>query len=85
MAPALGLAYYPEPRPRIQARNVYLVYGWQDDVVPPDCVIEQASQQQLPLRLVNDGHRLQDSLDIILHDFRTFLVGCLNLEVRHDD
>ena len=62
MAPAFGLADYPQPYPTPFADNVAAVHGWQDDVVPPDNVIAWAKQHQVMLTLMNDDHALHRSV-----------------------
>lgn len=76
LAPALGLPDYPESSPTIQALHAHIIHGWRDDIVLPGPVIERARLQQLSLRLVNDDHRLHDSLALILEDFERFLTLC---------
>lgn len=79
LAPALGLADYPETSPTIQARHTHIIHGWRDDVVAPEPVIERARLQWLSLRMVDDDHRLHASLDTILVDFERFLCHCSDL------
>ena len=76
LAPALGLADYPESSPTIEASYTHIIHGWRDDVVAPEPVIDRARLQQLSLRMVDDDHRLHDSLDTILDDFERFLRQC---------
>lgn len=76
LAPALGLADYPESSPTIQAAHTHIIHGWGDDVVAPEPVIERARLQRLSLRMVDDDHRLHTSLDTILFDFERFLRQC---------
>jgi alpha/beta superfamily hydrolase len=77
MAPAIGLAGYPETSPTLKADATHIVHGWRDDVVPPGPVIEFAQRQRLSLRLIDDDHRLHTSLPVILNDFERFLRDCL--------
>lgn len=77
LAPALAMPDYPRSSPQIQARHTQIIHGWQDDVVLPAPVIELAQRQALPILLLPDGHRLQDSLDRICAEFRLFLTRCL--------
>ncbi|MCC5902256.1 MAG: alpha/beta hydrolase [Halomonas sp.] len=79
LAPALGLPDYPETSLTIQAAETHIIHGWRDDVVPPGPVIEHARLQRLSLRMVDDDHRLHNSLDTILSDFELFLVQCAAL------
>ena len=76
LAPALGLVGYPETSLTIQAKHTHIIHGWRDDVVAPEPVIERARLQRLSLRMVDDDHRLHDSLDTILNDFERFLRQC---------
>lgn len=83
LAPALGLAGYPETSPNIQAQHTHIIHGWRDEVVAPEPVIERARLQRLSLRMVDDDHRLHASLDTILHDFERFLSQC-SAPTQHD-
>lgn len=76
LAPAFGIEGFPESRPRVRADRTHIIHGWQDEVVPPGPVIELARAQRLSLHLVDDGHRLQHSLDEVLRAFDAFLAGC---------
>ncbi len=73
LAPALALPNYPQSSPHIQARYVQIIHGWDDDVVPVRPVIEFAREQALPALMLPDGHRLENSLDRIIDEFRAFL------------
>ncbi|MGO1499948.1 MAG: YqiA/YcfP family alpha/beta fold hydrolase [Marinobacter sp.] len=73
LAPALALSGYPQSNPRIQAQHVQLIHGWDDDVVPVMPVIELARQQALPTLVLPDGHRLANSLERVVEEFRDFL------------
>ncbi|WP_083007824.1 YqiA/YcfP family alpha/beta fold hydrolase [Halomonas sp. GT] len=77
LAPALGLPDYPQTSITLQAQHTHIIHGWRDDVVPPGPVIEHARCQRLSLRMIDDDHRLQNSLDTILSDFERFLELCL--------
>lgn len=77
LAPALGMKEYPDSAPVIQARHCQIIHGWEDDVVEPMPVVLLAQEQTLPILVLPDGHRLQNSLDRILSEFRLFLKRCL--------
>lgn len=79
LAPALGLAEYPETSPVLKARTTHIIHGWQDEIIAAAPVIEYARAQRLSLRLVNDDHRLHASLTVILDDFERFLRHCQTL------
>lgn len=76
LAPALGLPNYPQTSLTLQAAHTHIIHGWRDDVVPPGPVIEHAQSQRLSLRMLDDDHRLHNSLETILTDFEHFLAQC---------
>jgi alpha/beta superfamily hydrolase len=77
LAPALAMKDYPESSPQIQARHTQIIHGWDDDVVLPMPVIELAQTQNLPILVLPDGHRLQNSLERLVSEFRTWMANCL--------
>lgn len=77
LAPALALPDYPESSPQIGARQVQIIHGWDDDVVAPMPVVELAKSQRLPCLLLPDGHRLENSLERLVMEFRHFMAKCL--------
>ena len=50
-----------------------LIHGWRDEVCPLDDIYTFAARRELPLLVVNDDHRLGESLEIIVGQFRQFL------------
>ncbi|AZT85749.1 alpha/beta hydrolase [Marinobacter sp. NP-4(2019)] len=74
LAPALAMPRYPQSSPIIQAAHTQIIHGWDDDVVPVMPVIALAEQQKLPILMVPDGHRLENSLERVVSEFRQFLV-----------
>lgn len=52
-----------------------LYHGWRDDVCPPEGVIAFAARRRLPLIVVDDDHRLGDSVERIVEQFGLFLAG----------
>ena len=77
LAPALALAGYPQSRPQISATFSQIIHGWKDDVVPVMPVLELAQQQRISTLVLNDGHRLENSVQRITHEFEHFLEACL--------
>lgn len=73
LAPAFGLARYGLPTPTWRARRTVIAHGWHDDVVPPGPVIDLARERGADLHMLNDGHRLIDSLPILGLLFEHFL------------
>lgn len=78
LAPALAMAKYPQSSPVIRARFNQIIHGWNDDVVPVMPVLDLARKQQLPVLLLPDGHRLENSIDRVVSEFREFLKSCLS-------
>ena len=52
-----------------------LYHGWRDDVCPPEGVIAFSARRRLPLIMVDDDHRLSDSVDRIVEQFGLFLTA----------
>ncbi|MEH6354602.1 MAG: YqiA/YcfP family alpha/beta fold hydrolase [Marinobacter sp.] len=77
LAPALALIDYPQSRPQISATFSQIIHGWQDDVVPIMPVLELAQQQRISALVLNDSHRLENSLQRIIQEFERFLKTCL--------
>lgn len=50
-----------------------LVHGWRDEVCPLAGVQAFAARRRLPLLVLDDSHRLIDSMDMIAAQFRHFL------------
>jgi len=64
LAPALYLPGYPGD-PAACPANTVVVHGWGDDVVPCEQSLQFAHPRRARLHLVDDGHRLVDSLEFI--------------------
>ncbi|MBU2954926.1 YqiA/YcfP family alpha/beta fold hydrolase [Marinobacter sp. F3R08] len=77
LAPALAMARYPQSSPLIRARHCQIIHGWDDDVVPVIPVLDLAREQGLPILILPDGHRLENSLERVVSEFRIFLQTCL--------
>lgn len=65
IAPAVYLAALPEPAPRPSAGRVVVAHGWHDDVVPVDNALRFAREWRAELHILDDGHRLADSLEFL--------------------
>lgn len=78
MAPAIGIAGYADQQPKPGCTNVSVVHGWQDDVIPVHTVIAWAEQHQVELHLVEDNHRLKDSIDLL----KALFIGMLKREQK---
>ena len=64
MAPALYLDGYPG-EPRDCPADSLVVHGWRDDIVPVASAWRFARERNAALHLVDDGHRLADSVALI--------------------
>ena len=80
MAPAFGLPGYANQAPLPVSRELTVVYGWDDDVVPLEPVLAFAKQHQAMLHLVPAGHVLLEQVDYLTQIFELFLGRCL----QHD-
>ena len=76
LAPALAMAKYPQSSPKVGARYCQIIHGWDDEVVPVMPVLQLAHEQGLPALALPDGHRLENSLERVLEEFRWFLKHC---------
>ena len=65
MAPAIGLADYPEPLPKPNARDVITIHGWRDEVVPVANVFKWAQLYNTQLVLVADDNSIHAELNTV--------------------
>lgn len=65
LAPAFYLQGYQVVKPVINGKNISIVHGWADDIVPVENSIKFAKEFNAELKLVNDGHRLSNSIDVL--------------------
>lgn len=80
MAPAFGLPGYEHQSPQAIARELTVVHGWSDDLVPTEAVFKFARSQQAMLHLVPAGHALLEQVEWLTQIFELFLQRCLQLE-----
>lgn len=73
LAPAIYMPGYEDKAPHQPINNLTMVHGWHDDIIPVDHSIRFAKAQQCTLHLVNDDHRLIDSLPSVNGWFQQFL------------
>jgi pimeloyl-ACP methyl ester carboxylesterase len=77
MAPAFGLPGYAEQAPRPICRELTVVHGWRDDIVPIEPVLDFARTYQAMLHMVPAGHALLEQVDWLTQVFGLFLCRCL--------
>lgn len=80
MAPAFGLPGYDQQSPQAIAREMTVVHGWSDDLVPSDAIVDFARKQQAMLHLVPARHALLEQLEWLEQIFSLFLQRCLQNE-----
>jgi len=73
MAPAFYMAGYEQLTPKQPQCPTTIVHGWRDDVVPWQNSACFAEPKNIRLLLLDDDHRLIDSLPAICEEFKTFL------------
>ncbi len=78
LAPALAMESYPHSKPIIGATFGQIIHGWQDEVVPVMPVLELAQQQRISTLVLDDGHRLANSIPRITDEFRRLLQACFD-------
>ncbi|WP_267223334.1 alpha/beta hydrolase [Dyella silvae] len=64
---------YRQPFDLSEGVPTMLYHGWKDDVCPPEGVLAFAGRRRLPLIMVDDDHRLGDSVERIVEQFGLFL------------
>jgi pimeloyl-ACP methyl ester carboxylesterase len=77
MAPAFGLPGYTEQSPRPVCRELTIVHGWVDGIVPIEAVLAFSRKHQAMLHLVPAGHALLEQLSWLAQIFELFLERCL--------
>lgn len=80
LAPAVFLDGFANPNPKPFGKNIEIVQGWNDDVVPTAKVISFAKEHKVTLNLVNSDHRLTSELEKIGELFGIFLENILKLK-----
>ncbi len=73
LAPALSIDGYRRHDYQPRCKQIEIVHGWSDDVVPVAGSIRFAQQIDCSLHLISGDHRLESSLPVIADLFRVFL------------
>ncbi len=73
MAPAIGLPGYAEPMPTTGTRQICIVHGWNDYVVPVRKVFDFAEEHKAALHILDADHALHSCLDQLEELFIAFL------------
>ncbi len=78
MAPAIDIPGYPPYRVGCPGDAIDIVHGWHDSLIPYANVVGFAGRHDCSLHLVNDEHRLKNTLDHLGLLFRNFLTRMEN-------
>ena len=73
LAPAFDLPGYPKIDPGCEGKNIEVIHGWRDDVIPYENSVRFGLKHGCTVHLVDDGHRLSERLDRICEYFSCFL------------
>ena len=82
MAPAFGLSGYAVQVPKPACRELTVVRGWEDDVVPSGAVLDFARTHKAMLHMLPAGHALLEQVDWLSRIFELFLGRCMGLDCR---
>jgi pimeloyl-ACP methyl ester carboxylesterase len=82
MAPAIGVPGYAIEAPVPVADEMFIVQGWDDEVVPLGPVLAFAKTNRCPISIIADGHALHGRLDELEQMFTDFLARCLSVPAR---
>ena len=73
MCPALYMPGYALQDYKPMCKNIVMIHGWDDDIVPFESTVKFGRQQLAAVHLVNDNHRLSASHDLLERLFEDFL------------
>ena len=75
MAPALYVPGYEQYEIKNVSWPTVVVHGWRDEVIPVSSAWRFAERHQTELHVLNDDHRLSDSLSELEQLFARFLIS----------
>ena len=73
MCPALYLLGYEAQEYSVLTKNIEIIHGWQDDIVPYEHSVRFGKENLANLHLVSDNHRLSGSHLFLGQIFANFL------------
>ena len=73
LAPAIDIPGYPPYRLGCPGNAIDIVHGWHDPLIPVDNILRFGRETSCTLHLVEDEHRLKNSLPAIGHYLTSFL------------
>ncbi len=77
MAPALYLPAFRQQQYPSRAKNIEIVHGWSDDVIPVEHSIRYAGEADCTLHLSSGDHALNGVIDKVANLFEHFLIDSL--------
>lgn len=78
MAPALYLEGYAKQEYPINCKNIQIVHGKSDEVIPYEHSVRYAKESKCTLHLIEGDHRLNSSLSQVESIFESFLEKILS-------
>lgn len=82
LAPAVHMPGF-DGEPDIGDAETVVIHGWRDTIVPPDSAIRFAREHRARLHMLDDAHRLVDSLEFAGATFAD-LLDRMDLTPSHD-
>jgi len=77
LAPAFGLPGYSTRNLTNLPQRIAVIHGWSDEVVPVDSALHFAREHRAEMHLLDDGHRLENSIGMLCFLFERFLKSTL--------
>ncbi|XQW84827.1 alpha/beta hydrolase [Thalassotalea piscium] len=74
LAPALFMPDYKQQSYPSHIKQLEIVHGWSDDIIPVEHSIKYAQQAQCSLHLIDGDHRLNTSIEQVMVLFKSFLM-----------
>ncbi len=73
LAPALFMTDYEQQTYTTDLKQLEIVHGWSDDIIPVEHSIKYAQQAKCSLHLIDGDHRLNSSIEQVMGLFQMFL------------
>ncbi len=84
MAPALNMPGYDNHDVKPKARELEVVHGWDDDIVPFEGVLKFSRVQKAILHMVPAQHALIEQVDWLVEVFGLFIARCQQVDAAPD-
>jgi len=73
LCPALFMEKYPIQKFNPLTKNITIIHGWEDEIIPFENSIQFGKEHQANILLTKDNHRLSNSSQLLEDQFRFFL------------